>query len=99
MVKAQELTNEALASAIRQGDFYASEGPSLHVERQGKRLIIDTSPCEIIGTLSNLSWDRDRVLRGKDLTHFEYDIRQNDKWVRVEVRDKNGKWKHVDHGY
>ena len=61
------------------------------------KLIIDTSPCEIIGTISNLSWDRDRVLRGENLTHFEYEIRSNDKWVRVEVRDKNGKkaWSNI----
>ena len=61
------------------------------------KLIIDTSPCQIIGTLSNLSWDRDRVLRGDNLTHFEYDIRQNEKWVRVEARDANGKkaWSNI----
>lgn len=97
MVKAEELTNDALKTAIRNGDFYASEGPEVYVSRQGNKLIIDTSPCEIIGTISNLSWDRDRVLRGNDLTHFEYEIRKNDKWVRVEVRDKNGKkaWSNI----
>ena len=97
MVKADELTDKALSEAIRRGDFYATEGPYLHVERQGDKLIIDTSPCEIIGTLSNLSWDRDRVLRGEDVTHFEYDLRQNEKWVRVEARDKNGKkaWSNI----
>ena len=97
MVRANELTDEALMNAIKNGDFYATEGPEVYVRREENRLIIDTSPCEIIGTISNLSWDRDRVLRGKDLTHFEYDIRQNDKWVRVEVRDKNGKkaWSNI----
>lgn len=97
MVKAEELTNEALLNAIKRGDFYATEGPSLRAYREGNKLIIDTSPCEIIGTISNLSWDRDRVLRGKDLTHFEYEIREKDKWVRVEARDKNGKraWSNI----
>ena len=97
MVHADELTNESLAKAIRNGDFYASEGPDVRVVREGNKLIIDTSPCEIIGTISNLSWDRDRVLRGEDLTHFEYEIREKDKWVRVEVRDKNGKkaWSNI----
>jgi hypothetical protein len=97
MVKADELTNDALKTAIRNGDFYASEGPEVYVSRQGNKLIIDTSPCEIIGTISNLSWDRDRVLRGENLTHFEYEIRKNDRWVRVEVRDKNGKkaWSNI----
>jgi hypothetical protein len=97
MVKADELTNEALLQALKRGDFYATEGPYLRAYRDGNKLIIDTSPCEIIGTISNLSWDRDRVLRGEDLTHFEYEIREKDKWVRVEARDKNGKraWSNI----
>ena len=97
MVHADELTNDSLAKAIRNGDFYASEGPDIRVVREGNKLIIDTSPCEIIGTISNLSWDRDRVLRGENLTHFEYEIREKDKWVRVEARDKNGKkaWSNI----
>ena len=97
MVKADELTNDALSNAIRCGDFYATEGPQLHVTREGKKLIIDTSPCQIIGTLSNLSWEWGRVLRGNGITHFEYDIHDNEKWVRVEARDKNGKkaWSNI----
>jgi DNA polymerase III alpha subunit len=97
MVHASELTDEALVEAIKNGDFYATEGPELYVKREGNKLIIDTSPCEIIGTMSNLSWDRDRVLRGNDLTHFEYEIRHNEKWVRVEARDKYGKkaWSNI----
>lgn len=97
MVHAEELSDEALSTAIRNGDFYATEGPDIRVVRDGNKLIIDTSPCEIIGTISNLSWDRDRVLRGEDITHFEYEIRKNDKWVRVEARDKNGKraWSNI----
>ena len=97
MVKADELTNEALADAIKRGDFYASEGPEVYVTRQGKKLIIETSPCQIIGTLSNTSWAWGRVLRGENLTHFEYEPRNEEKWIRVEVRDKNGKkaWSNI----
>lgn len=97
MVRADDLSDEALSNAIRCGDFYASEGPDLRVVREGKKLIIDTSPCEIIGTLSNTCWAWGRVLRGKDLTHFEYEIKDEEKWVRVEVRDENGKkaWSNI----
>ena len=97
MVNAEELTNDALATAIKEGNFYATEGPELHVVREGNKLIIDTSPCAVIGTVSNLSWTWERVLRGEDVTHFEYEFRDNEKWVRVEVRDKNGKkaWSNI----
>ena len=97
MVHADELTDKALANAIRNGDFYATEGPSIHVVRDENKLIIDTSPCEIIGTVSNLSWEWNRVLRGENVTHFEYEFRKGEKWVRVEARDKNGKkaWSNI----
>lgn len=97
MVRADELSNEALADAIRRGDFYSSEGPELRAVREGNKLIIDTSPCEIIGTLSNTCWAWGRVLRGTDITHFEYEIKDEEKWVRVEARDKNGKraWSNI----
>ena len=97
MVNAEELTNDALATAIKEGNFYATEGPELHVVREGNKLIIDTSPCAVIGTVSNLSWTWERVLRGENVTHFEYEFRDNEKWVRVEVRDKNGKkaWSNI----
>ena len=97
MVRADELTDEALSTAIRNGDFYATEGPDIRVVREGNKLIIDTSPCEIIGTISNLSWDSNRVLRGESITHFEYKIRPNNKWIRIEARDTNGKkaWSNI----
>lgn len=97
MVKADELSDKSLAKAIRNGDFYATQGPEVYAVRQGNKLIIDTSPCEIIGTVSNLSWTWGRVLRGNDVTHYEYEIRDNEKWIRVEVRDKNGKraWSNI----
>ena len=97
MVKADELTNEALAQSIRNGDFYATEGPDLHVTLDGRKLIVDTSPCSVIGTLSNASWTWGRTVRGEGLTHFEYEPRDNEKWIRVEVRDANGKraWSNI----
>ncbi len=97
MVRADELSDDALACAIRCGDFYASEGPDLRAVRQGNKLIIDTSPCAVIGILSNVCWSWGRTVRGEELTHFEYEIGNEEKWVRVEARDKNGKkaWSNI----
>ncbi|MBQ9107050.1 MAG: CehA/McbA family metallohydrolase [Clostridia bacterium] len=96
MVKADELSDEALIEAIKKGDYYASQGPDLQVRFDGK-VIVECSPCSIIGVLSNLAWTPDRVLRGEDLTHFEYTIKKNEKWVRVEVVNADGKraWSNV----
>ena len=92
MVKAEECSEKALLDAICRGDFYASQGPQLHVERKGDTLVIDSSPCSVIGTLSNNVWLPDRVLRGENLTHFEYRIKSKEQWVRVEVQDENGRY-------
>ena len=96
-VKCEKLCDEEILNAIRRGDFFASMGPELFVEREGNLLTVDTTPCSIIGTLSNLSWAANRVMRGEGLTHFEYEIKENEAWVRIEVTDGRGRraWSNV----
>ena len=92
MVKAADGGENALLDALRRGDFYATQGPWLHAERQGDKIVIDCSPCSVIGTLSNASYANERVLRGENLTHFEYTLKPLEKWVRVEVHDADCKY-------
>ena len=92
MVKAADGGENALLDALRRGDFYATQGPWLHAERQGDKIVIDCSPCSVIGTLSNASYANERVLRGENLTHFAYTLKPLEKWVRVEVQDADGKY-------
>lgn len=91
MVEADEPTEEQLKNGLMRGNFYASQGPDLYVKLQGRTLIIDCSPASVIGVLSNLVWASGHVVRGNGLTHFEYEIKDNEKWVRVEIADENGK--------
>ena len=92
MVKAAENTRESILEAIRNGDFYATQGPELHVQRIGEKVIVDCSPCVMIDVLSNSSWCPDKITRGSEMTHAEYNIKDWDKWVRVEVRDAQGNY-------
>ncbi len=85
MVKADELTDEALAESIKRRDFYASQGPELTVNMDNGKLIIDCSPCDIVCVLSNCAWLPNRCARGK-ISHFEYTVRPEETWVRVEAR-------------
>ncbi len=89
-VKAKELSECAILEAIKNGEFFASQGPELFVKREGNTLIIDCSPCAIVGVMSNLSFQRGRTLRGEDVTHFEYEFKDDESWARVQVRDKYG---------
>lgn len=92
MVRADSLDKKDLIRAIEKRDFYATQGPELHVRREGDKLIADCSPCIMIDFLSNASWGPDRITRGENLTHAEYRIKELDKWVRVEVHDASGKY-------
>ena len=92
MVQAEELTHEALMQALREGNYYASTGPEMSVTRQGNKLIVDCSPCKYVAALSNLAWARYRVLRGDAVTHYEYEFKDNEPWVRIQAMDANGKF-------
>ena len=52
-------------------------------------LIADCSECVTLAFMSNAAWQSGRMKRGA-VTHAEYEIKPNDKWVRVEVKDKDG---------
>ncbi len=87
MVKADKLTDEAIVNAVRNGDFFASQGPMLSVTREGDKVIIETSPCDKIAVHSNCAWLPNRVKEGNGVTRHEYTFRDVEKWLRVEVRD------------
>lgn len=97
MVKADALTDEALLKALRAGDFYASQGPELYVRREENRIIVDCSPCRYVSALSNLAWTKGRTVRGEAITHFEYEIKETEKWLRIQACDAEGNlaWSNV----
>lgn len=92
MVKAESLDKNDIIRAIENEEFYATQGPELHVLRDGDKLIAHCSPCVMIDFLSNAAWGPDRITRGENLTHAEYQIKLHDKWVRVEVHDEKGNY-------
>ncbi len=97
MVNAESDSTEDLLRAVEAGNFYATQGPELHVKREGDKIIVDCSPCVKIAMFSNASWAPHRVSRGEALTHWEYPLHKCDKWVRAEVKDADGNeaWSNV----
>lgn len=91
MVKCEELTTENVLEAVRKQEFYASQGPELHTRVEDGKMIIDCSPSVLIQVFSNMTYATGRVARGENLTHWEYEIRDIEKWLRVEVTDQEGK--------
>lgn len=79
-----------IMQALRAGDYYATQGPELHMRVEDGRAIVDCSPCCRIAFFSNAVYTNDRVFRGEGLTHAEYEIKKGERFIRVEVTDEDG---------
>ena len=92
MARCDDDSVDAILDSIRRGDYYATQGPEVHVRREGDKIIADCTPCATIDFLSNSAWVPDKMTRGKELTRAEYQIKAWEKWVRVEVCDDQGRF-------
>lgn len=90
-VKAEECSMGAIIAALRRGDFYASQAPTISLSREGNKFVLETSPASIIAAHSNRAWRAGRTLRGENLTRFEYELDSLEAWVRFEVIDSAGR--------
>ena len=90
MVQAEENTPEELKKAIKAGRFYASQGPEVHLFRNGNEFVAKTSPVSTIIFLSNYVWSQ-RAFDGDGITEARYTPRQGEKFIRVMVEDADGK--------
>ena len=91
-VQAEELTAPSILSALRQGRFYASQGPQIrNIEIRDDELIVETSPVDRITVCSNRVWVKDRCVQGKGLTERSYKIQPGEKYIRVRLTDHAGR--------
>ncbi len=91
-VHAEACTKDAILSAIRSGDFIASQGPLVDARREGDRIVVDCDPSVEIVFFTDSVWTDHRADIGVALTHAEYAIKPNDTFVRVEIKDHEGKY-------
>lgn len=92
MVQAGECTRDAILEAIREGRYYATQGPELEVKREDGKIKVYSSEVEEIVYFTDSVWTNHRADVGHDLTYGEYEPVKLDTFVRVEVKDKNGKY-------
>ncbi len=90
MAEAENASQEAILKAVREGKFYASQGPEVHLFRDGDGFTVKCSPCREIVFLSNSVWSR-RVFTGDGITEAHYVPMEVETFVRASVVDKNGK--------
>ena len=90
MAEAEECSREAILKAVREQKFYATQGPEVHLWREGDEMVVKCSPCKEIVFLSETVWSP-RVFEGDGITEARYKVRDGESYIRVEVIDENGK--------
>lgn len=92
MVQATQLSVPAILEALRAGRFYATQGPAFHsISIEDGLITVDTSPVSRITFCSNLYWVADRCRSGRGLTREVYRIHPNERFVRIQITDADGK--------
>lgn len=92
MAECESVEPKEIKSAIRERRFYTSQGPEIHLSREGNRFIVDCSPVSEIIFFTDLVCDRDATREGDGLTHFEYEPEcPTVKFVRAMVIDAEGR--------
>ena len=91
MVHAKEKSHDAIMEAIKNGDFYATQGPSVEVTVEGKTVRVKCSPASYVLVYSNAPWNRQRVTSGEDITEAVCELMDHETFVRVEVIDAEGR--------
>ncbi len=94
MVKATELSREAILQALSAGRFYATQGPEIHdVQVTGDEVYVRCSPvCEI--TCVSLAGSGSQVVAadsGEGLTEATFSLRRCRVYLRIECTDAQGR--------
>ena len=90
MVQAKACTQEEILKALHRGDFYATQGPEVHVQREGDEVKVICSPCREIVFLSDRAFSK-RVFESDGITTARYTPFPNESFIRVQITDENGK--------
>lgn len=92
-----ETPDAEILEAIRRKDFYATQGPEIHIFREGKRVIVKCSPVSRISFFSNAVWAWGRCVRGDGLTEASCEIQPFETFIRAEVTDSEGRkaWSNI----
>ena len=91
MVHARARTHEAVLEALRAGDFYATQGPSVRLTVEDGVAKVKCSPATHVVFYSDAIWNRQRVTRGENVTEASCVLMPHETFVRAEVIDREGR--------
>lgn len=90
MVEAESNAPKDLLPAIRAGRYYATQGPEVHLDREGDDFVVRCSPCSEIRFFSNSVFSY-RIFTGDGITEARYTPQPIETFIRAEVVDADGK--------
>ncbi len=91
MVKSDSLDRESVMNAVKNGEFYATLGPEVHIKVENGETVVECSPAVKIEVCTNAAFCRGRRVLGEDLTTHRAPLHKVDKYVRAEVTDAEGR--------
>ncbi len=86
----------ALREAILAKRFYATQGPEIHLFRDGDKFRVECSPVKHIYFATQAAWTV-RSAHGEGITSAEYTPKDYEKYIRAFVVDEHGKqaWSNI----
>ncbi len=91
MVEATDMDSGHILRAIKQGRFYSTEGPEIHIERMGAdKVRVTCSPSEKLEFFSDMGQTSGKIVDAEDIISADYVIKEGERFVRAEITDKNG---------
>lgn len=92
MIKAEELTYESVADALKNGNFYSSQGPEIYsLYLEDDKLHVECSPADKVVCTVNRRRCMSRYNEETgEITHAVFELKPADGYFRVTVIDKNG---------
>ena len=90
MVEAEDNSEASIVKAIREQKFYATQGPEVHLTREGNEFVLRCSPAVDVAFFSNFVWSR-RGFTGDGLTEVRFTPLDGERYVRAQVIDAGGK--------
>ena len=92
MLQTEDFSAKGIAEALKNGTFYASQGPRVkQVEVTDNTVTVTCSECVTAVFYSNSPWVGGRAkITPEGGTEYRYDIQPSDRFIRIELIDKNG---------
>lgn len=97
MINAENLDYNTIITALKNGDFYASQGPEIYsLVLDGDKVAIRTSAATRISfSTAGRRTSAVNASNGENVTKAEFRIREDDRYFRITVTDKFGKHAHT----